>query len=138
MDKQLEQAYRQAEYHLPLANVLIKIGTANAHLDELLLDNNAWSWAFVTACNPASKLLNEQENTQRQQALTAVVRKMGLRFTEAFSSSPADDWPREQSIFIFDITLEQAVDLGRQFSQHAIVFGRLGKEAELVWCGGKA
>lgn len=45
----------------------------------------------------------------------------------------AGDWPSEESYFTLDITPAQAIQLGRDFGQHAIVFWKAGGLPELWW-----
>ena len=134
IDQRLLEAYEQAIYRLPFAQIDIKVNEPNAKLDTFLMDNNAYSWAFISAYNPASKVLSKEENEQRHQQLLNQLAAHSMRYTEAVGMSQRGDWPEERSVLVLDIPLTRAQTIAQQFGQLAIVYGRLKQAPELVVC----
>lgn len=124
----LESAYRATDYRVdgPVGPFVIRIGEV---CDAIPAD----SWAYITACNPRSRRLPDNENTRRMQMLRAEVESAGYRYWRGHSEAQDHSWPPEPSLLVFDISRNQAAQLGRQFDQWAIVFGLRGQPAELVW-----
>jgi YD repeat-containing protein len=132
----LWDAYRRTTYAVQTGDGEIRIhpGRRSPELDRLLDQRHVDQWAYVTAYNPASRLLSEPDNIRRQQALVDAVRDRGLTFFEGASVLDAVAWPPEPSLLILGIPLDDARALGREFGQLAIVAGRLGEPACLVAC----
>jgi hypothetical protein len=115
-------------------DIRIDPGRLSLTLDALLNERHIGDWAYVTAYNPESQPLAEEENVKRQQALVEAVRARGLPFL--FGKGIAEDgtWV-EPSILILGIESDDARALGRQFGQLAIIVGQAGQPARLVACG---
>ena len=62
IDQQLQEAYLATIYEVKHLGLQLRIGEENWNLEELLIDNNAFSWAFISAWNPFSQLLSPKEN----------------------------------------------------------------------------
>lgn len=120
--------------HLPEHPVAIRVGERQPALDALLVAHGAGAWAFVTAHNPASLRVGDDENARRQCALEAELRACNLAFVRGEGIGDDADWLPEASVLVIDISLEDAVALARRHGQSAIVFGVHGGVAELVWC----
>ena len=130
--KELEKAYRASRYEVFFPVLTIQIGQFHSNLDEFLMDNNAFSWAFVSAWNPFSKVLSDTENDARHTKLLQWLQQESFDFCEG--QGAGDNWTPEKSVLILDISLEKAIELGRHFEQNALVFGMVNQVAELVWC----
>ena len=132
--RDLEELYRGATYVVHDADdeLTISLGRGNAELGSLLKKAGAVTWAFLTAHNPNSLPTDPQLNEESQSKLIDRLNSMGLRFLHGYGSG--EDWEPEPSLFILDIELRAAVELGREFGQSAILFGHEGGEPELVWC----
>jgi hypothetical protein len=113
---------------------IIRIGEYNLALDELLKRNKSESWAFITAYNPYSNALPEEENELRQENLLSRLKEKNFQFLNGYGESTNKDWQPEKSVLIFNIDRETARSLGREFEQNAIVIGQIGSKPELVWC----
>lgn len=135
-DTALWDAYRRAAYVARTGDSEIRIhpGRRTPDLDTLLDQRRADQWAYITAYNPESRLLSEDENVRRQQLLVEAVLDRGLTFFEGESVLDAAAWPPEPSLLILGISPDEARALGRQFGQLAIVVGRLNQPARLVAC----
>jgi hypothetical protein len=136
-EKLLWEAYRRTTYvaHTSHGDIRINPGRPSLELDGLLSERRVREWAYVTAYNPASRQLAEEENVRRQQELLDAVRDRGLAFLEGEGVGEDPRWPPERSILILGIESEEARALGRRFGQLAIVVGRTGEPARLVACG---
>jgi hypothetical protein len=129
--RKLSAAYAAAYYRVS-ANppFVLRVGEPSAALDALLALHAADTWAFVTACNPASVLLPNDVNAERMSRL----REMLTRFTTypGESCGPAGEWA-EPSVLVVGISRDEAVQMARAFGQAAILAGERGRPAGLVW-----
>jgi hypothetical protein len=131
----LETAYRSTSYDVdaPEGRIAIRIGQHSPLLDRLLRRHHTRTWAFLTAANPRSRLLMDEENERRNVDLEQVVQTAG--YPHYRGESVADDgvWSPEPSFLIVGITQKDAAILGRSFGQNALVLGELGEPARLMW-----
>jgi hypothetical protein len=128
-DLELEQAYYNTRYIV--ADIIYRVDKTNAQLDELLIKNNCASYAFITAHNPLSQLLPENENKRRHEQLIAFIKKSEFKYFEGFGEGTAG-WPNETSLLILGIRKEEAIACGIKFNQKAIIFGQLKGVASLI------
>ena len=132
----LWDAYRRTTYIARLGQSEIRINPdrQSAELDMLLNEHGAIEWAYVTAHNPQSRRLTDEDNAKRQMELINAVQDRGLAFFEGDAVADDGKWPAEPSLLILGLPLDDARALGRQFGQLAIVVGRSGQPARLVAC----
>ena len=132
----LWRAYEQTQFYVRecTPELCIRIGSYHEQLDEMLHDHQCDAWSYITASNPASELLSDEQNAGRNRELEALLKSQDLVFYrgEGIGSDPT--WPAEASFLILGIGREAAMELGRQFGQNAIVCGKRGNAAELVDC----
>lgn len=133
IDQRLREAYLATIYEVKHLGLHLQIGVENWDLEEFLIDNNAFSWAFISAWNPFSKLLSTAENEIRHSKLVDFTKKKQWVFAEGFGVPQNKSWQAEKSLFILDISRNEAIELGKKFDQNAIVFGRLGKAPQLFF-----
>jgi hypothetical protein len=132
---ELEAAYLATDYwveNAPNGPFAIRVGEISIDLEELLLEEVAVEWAYVTACNPGSAPLAEEENKARTDELREMLVEAGLRFYAGIAAASDGDW-REPSFLVLDLSEGDAIRLARRFGQHAIVAGGLADPARLVW-----
>ncbi len=134
IDRSLLSTYKDTTYNIEQPELAIRIGETNKTLNVFLFDNNSYSWAFISACNPHSVPLSDEENDRRHKDLVEQVQSMKWRFCIGWGTPANEGWKAEKSLFIFDISKAQAIELGKAFHQNAIVFGRLNQAPELVLC----
>lgn len=136
MNPELLQAYKNTTYSIcsPHGDIDIRIGVMNPLLQELLLKNNAESWAFITACNPYSVMQNADLNNFLNTQLEAYLSEKQYVFFKGMGVSDDDSWEPETSFMVLDIRKEDAIKLGKQFKQNAIVAGVIGNFPELIDC----
>lgn len=120
---ELIEAYRQTHFRvLTEPATTLQIGQKNQQLIELMRVNRVTSSAFITACNPFSQALSDEENAQRMKSLLQELRNRSLTFLEGVGQHPSNQWPGESSYLVLGLSLEAAKTLGRNFEQHAIVW----------------
>lgn len=131
----LHQAYRDAVYEVyhNRKTILLFIDRLNPKLDSILEKYHGNTWALITAHNPYSQCLPPVENEQRQLKLVEIVRANNLIFLDGVGKDQNNLWTPEPSIFIVNIELEQAIAIGQEFQQNAIVWGEFGKKSKLLW-----
>ncbi len=132
---ELEQAYLATCYvvFVPPCRLRIRVGQLHPEVDQLLDEHGCRSWAYVTACNPGSVQLSEEENRLRQCCLEEEVAQGKWKFYRGEGVGDDGDWPPEQSLFIVGIGKEEAMELARRRGQAALVYGERGQPAQLVW-----
>ena len=135
LDRRLVAAYLRSIYRILDPPFDIRIGASPPlDLKQWLLERSFQSFDFLTAVNPASRILSNSENALRQEVLrTNLLPFLPNDPYPAIHLSENSDWPAEKSWWAPGLPAEQAVDLGRRFEQNALVFWRQGGEVELWW-----
>lgn len=137
--ERLRAAYEATAYRVdegPRGRFTIRVGVRSEDVDALLTAAGSECWAFITAVNPRSVLLPDAENAARMDRLTDAVARRGLPLYRGVGSGAG--WPPEPSLLVIGLDEAAAVALAREFDQHAIVVGRRGEPARLVWSAGDA
>ena len=136
MDPTLEAAYRATDYRVDdpaIGPFVLRVGEPSPDADRVLARYRRSDWAFVTACNPGSERLSVAENTERMAQLQAVCVYRGWTHFVGAGVGRDGTWPPEPSFLIVGVPEEEAVEVARHFGQNAIVAGRRGEPARLVW-----
>ena len=132
----LWDAYRTTQFlaDTPRGEICIRIDEVQQKLDLLLNDYDANEWAFITAHNPASELLDHSENKSRHSNFVKRIADSGYQsfFGRGVGRNPS--WEPEESLLILGICREDAIQVGRSLGQNAIVLGTVGAAAELIEC----
>ena len=136
IDQALLQAYLDTDYCLSNTSIVIKIGQFNPDLDSFLIDNNAYSWVFISPENPQSNRLSPKENQQRYQELLQIAQKRNYRYWEGYGRGNQQNWPDEQSLLLLDLETEEIDQLILQFDQNAVVKGQINQKAVLLFRNG--
>ena len=136
MNPELFETYKNTTYlvYSPIGEIDIRIGVMNPLLQQLLLNNSSESWAFITACNPYSVMQNEDVNTLLNTQLEDYLSEKRYVFFKGMGVGDDNSWEPEASFMVLDIRKEDAIKLGRQFKQNAIVVGVIGNSPELIDC----
>lgn len=137
MEDALFAAYRNTSFFAdtPHGRLCLRVGQANGEIDVLLAAFGVRSWAYVTGFNPGSIALSPEENEQHHRRLVRQIEHSG--YTAFTGEGIGDDgrWPPERSLLILGLGRDDAIGLGREFGQLAIVYGEEGGEAMLLPCG---
>jgi hypothetical protein len=128
-DLELEEAYHKTRYIV--TDIILCVDKTNAQLDDLLIKNNCTTYAFITAHNPLSKLLSENENKILHEQLIAFIKKSEYNYLEGYGEGTGG-WPNETSLLILGMRKEEAIACGVKFNQKAIIFGQLRGAASLI------
>lgn len=119
------QAYLETDYRVAAAApFVLKAGVASAPLASLYRAHRTDCCAFITACNPYSRIVGEQENAERQVELARELTRLGLTLFDSVGRHPAGGWPEEPGYLVLGLSLAAAKALGEKHRQNAI-----------IWCG---
>jgi hypothetical protein len=121
-------AYLETDYRVHgEPHFVLRIGVPSPALARLYRQRGAVCAAFVTACNPHGRKIDEAANAVRQAELERELNLRGLGHLDGEGGHPAGGWPAEASFLVLGIALEEAKELGRRYRQNAV-----------VWCGADA
>ena len=104
---------------------IIKIDQYSPELHSLYSQTGARSALFITAWNPYSQPLSDNENEIRQQYLIKSIAAAGYEYHPGEGKHPDNNWPAEKSIFILGSSKEDSVELGKKYGQNAVVWACL-------------
>jgi len=127
--KALILAYHNTTYRVSICGepIDIRIGCRQFRLDELLCGK---PWAFISACNPGS--VRTSDNPERHRALLEKLDNLGYEHYPGTGIPDGGDWLPEESVLVAGISELEAIRIGREFGQNAIVCGEGGEAARLV------
>jgi hypothetical protein len=119
----LVRAYREAKFVVEYTSpITLLVGQSNSSLRALLKEHNVSTAAFITAFNPYSNVLSDQENISAQNSLIKDIKALGLQKINGFGQDIAEQWPKEVSVLILGITESQAEVLADKYSQNAFIW----------------
>lgn len=117
------EAYRETRYEvLGPPRFDLWIDRASDDLAELFQLMGQQSAAIITAFNPASERLSDDENALRHSRLLAELSSQGWMLLPSQNVDPGGFWPVELGAFVLGITVAEGIQLALQFGQSAIVF----------------
>ena len=123
INSDLLQSYKSADYHVDASpSFILKIGIHSAELDSIYNTSHKYTAAFITAFNPYSQELSNQENKDRNYKLEELIQSLHFDYIHGEGKCGNDDWDGEESFLIIGISEEQASEIGKQFEQNAIVW----------------
>jgi hypothetical protein len=129
----LISAYEVTNFHVKAEPAFtLNVGKASEELKALLKQNNVSNAAFITAWNPYSKSLSDEENQARNDQLKNELTIQNLKFIDGFGQDPLGQWSGEDSFLILGIELEASKKLGIQFEQNAIVWSDSDAVPDLI------
>lgn len=128
----LELEYLKAYYYLIDLKLDLVVGGFNMELDHYMLINNYKSWTVITAYNPKSVVLCEQDNKYNNENLKNDIKN--YTFLNIESGSNSDNWEVEFGFIIFDLAKVDSIKLGKKYNQNAILFGEINKKSEIIFC----
>lgn len=132
---ELIQAYESTSFHARTPNpVVIRDREICRPLDRLLDKVGLKTWAFITASNPQSNQLPDEDNAARNNRLLDDAHAYQPHVYQGEGVPDDPDWSPEASLLILGIDKGAALELGAKYGQNAIVFGGRGEPAELLLC----
>ncbi|MCK9200466.1 MAG: DUF3293 domain-containing protein [Gallionella sp.] len=133
IDPATVKAYLETDYCIAAPEpFVLRVGTASVPLASLYREHRTGCCVFVTACNPYSRLVGEQENAERQAELARELNRLGLTFFDGVGRHPAGGWPAEPGSLVLGLSLAAAKALGEKHRQNAIVWCGPGGTPELI------
>ena len=126
----LIEAYKNTKYKVFEPSIIIEIGVLNQDVDELLIEHKLVEWAFITAYNPYSRVLTDDENKVRHDELKELTKDYITFEGHGVGEDPALE--PELSLFVIGITRDEASKIGKKFEQNAIVYGVINSNPELI------
>ena len=122
LESNLISAYEVTNFHVKAEPAFtLNIGRLSEELKALFKQNKVSNAAFITAWNPHSKSLSEEENQSRNDQLKNELIIRSLKFIDGFGQDPLGQWSGEDSFLVLGIDLEASKTLGIQFEQNALV-----------------
>lgn len=133
--EELEVHYRKTTYtaHTEKQIFEIRIDQKNDDFRKWLKENNIQTWTMLTAANPYSTELSEEENKERNANLELWLQKEKRQYLRSEGIPDNPNWTTEIGFFITNITLDAAKQLAKSVEQNAIVFGGIEEAAQLIW-----
>ncbi len=125
-----EEVYGDAIYYASNGDEELAFVLSEQETGATLFGGRAFT--LVTAQNPQSTPLSEEENRERNERLEQHLLAKNYDYGPSLGKSTDGSW-EEAGFTVFDLTLEDALALGSQFGQHAVVYGE-GEKAALAWC----
>ena len=123
IDTALWEAYEKTHFIVQSTpEFVLKIGQYSEELKQLFIHRSLSTAAFITAYNPFSQQLSEDENLERQEKLVKEIQSRGLNLLQGLGQDPDHKWEGEPSLLILDIALEAAKKLARTYEQNAFVW----------------
>jgi hypothetical protein len=133
----LRRLYESTEYWVddaPDGAFSIRCFEKNAALDRLLAVAGRDDWIYITACNPGSRQLPDEENARRMAELEMRLRLLPCVLYRGRGVGALETWPPEPSFLVLGLDERQGLELGNALGQAAIVVGRRGEASRLAWC----
>lgn len=120
-------AYCATEYRVSAdPPFTLRIGQPSFALQDVLCTCHRCSAAFMTAFNPCSEPATDAANAAAQARLVAELQRRECKVLPACGANPAARWA-EPSVLALGLSRDEAIRLGREYRQNAI-----------VWCDGEA
>lgn len=134
MDKEsLFKLYQNTNYKIDSPEIYIQLDKKNSEIDLLLKKENKNSWAFLSAYNPYSILVPEEQNFANQNRLKNILKEENYSLYDGTGSSKDHSFPEEKNFLILGITLNRAIELGLEFEQTAFIYAELDSVAKLIF-----
>jgi hypothetical protein len=126
----LIEAYKNTKYIVFEPTLIIEIGKLNQEIDDIIINHNSNSWAFITAYNPFSRILTNDENRLRHDELKELTKDYITFEGHGVGENPT--WEPELSLLIIGISKDDASKIGKEFEQNAIVYGLINETPQLL------
>lgn len=131
--KKLEELYRATDYECMQAGVVLKVGQPSQTIARLMMLSEEKGYAFITAWNPGSEPVSSAQNRKQNSMLEERLTEERYLYFQGRGVPHAEGWDPEESFLILGISKKEAIALGKEFGQTAILFGRGGGEPDLLF-----
>jgi len=131
---ELIAVYRDTQFHVTNSgkSFTLRIDKFSTELDELLKKHNKHSSAYITACNPQSIQLTEEQISKRHMELKKDLESYNCVIYEGFGEDPRGEWVSEKSYLALGISEKDACKLEMKYRQNAIVCSKRDAIPRLV------
>ena len=120
---ELIQAYRETHYRVEgVEPFTLKVDQVSSEVLRALAKRGLKSCAFVTAWNPYSIALKEEENTILERKLNLHLNAQGLNHTPGEGVHPSNGWPGERSSLVWGVSETNAREIAEEFQQNAFIW----------------
>ena len=120
--QELLDSYTEANYHVYAdPSFILKIGISSKELSKLLMELNVKFVAFITAFNPYSQELLLKENRLRNKKLEGKIQSLDFYYIKGDGRCGDSGDVGEESFLVFGLSERQAINLGKESQQNAIV-----------------
>lgn len=128
----LIEAYAQTEFRVHAQPAFtLYIGQYCALLQQAMAQAQVNTCLFITACNPYSQSLNDNDNAQRTKQLETDLNRRGLSYLTGVGQHASNEWPGEASFLVLGVSPDSAKELGYAYEQNAIVWSDAQAVAQL-------
>ena len=122
IQKELLDSYTEAHYHVYAdPSFILKIDISSKELRKLLIELNVKFAAFITAFNPYSQELPLKENRLRNKKLERKIQSLEFYYIKGDGRCGDSGEVGEESFLVFGLSKKQAINLGKESQQNAIV-----------------
>ena len=119
----LIEAYAQTEFSVDAQPAFtLYIGQYCALLKQVMTQARVNTCLFITACNPYSQSLTDDDNAQRTKQLESDINLRGLQYLTGMGQHALHDWPGEASFLVLGVSPDISKDLGQAYEQNAVVW----------------
>jgi len=132
MDKQLINAYLRTRYEPVDHKFNLVPGRLNPALDNYLSTHNLGSASVITAWNPQSVVLADEQNMLRNKRMKEELYDGKYCFEDALGVSEGEDWVAEESFLVYDISIKACIDFCGKWSQNAFIHHVRGLSTWLI------
>ena len=122
--KHLISGYRDTDYQIGAGSdsISVRIDQYSESLAKLLTASKRPCAAMISAYNPYSQRLSDEENLIAHESLRNDLRRHYCSIIESLNIDPTGRWLTEKSFFVPGLDLNTARSLGQKFNQNAIVW----------------
>ncbi len=117
------KAYRETNFNVfTSAPFTLKVDVASSKLPALYTLYSSTTCVFITACNPFSEVVTDEENFHLQRNFEKYLKDAKLSFVIGEGKHPSGDWEGESSFLVFGLGIDESIKLGIELKQNAIVW----------------
>ena len=116
--------YSQTDYQIGsgCSAFVIHVDHYSESMFQLMAAEQVSSAGIITAYNPYSQVQHNQQNRIAHSELLHALEHHTLPIIESVNIDASGQWPDEESLCVFGMSLESIRQLGHQFGQNAVVW----------------
>jgi hypothetical protein len=117
------KAYRETNFNVFTSiPFTLKVDFFSNELLDFYTLNSSNTCVFITACNPFSDVVSEEQNAHLQSNFEKYLKDAKLFYVIGEGKHPSGDWEGESSFLVFGLGIEESKRLGIELKQNAIVW----------------